>query len=182
MCGGGLGAVSVSCHTFTTTQIEKRVSEKNRSRANWRKEKRKDYYILYLQNLLWKTHKANMGCSQIVKTPGSRRAGSWKIDSEALKKPLKQECSDDLFYNAERVSGETVRCQCRALTQGHLLTPLLWRVKRYEQRKTKGWGTQTVPGWRCWRVEVCTQVALTLLTHSKLYKHLMHESPSKSTF
>lgn len=41
-----------------------------------------------------------MGCSQIVKTPGSRKGASWKTDSEALKKPLKQECGDDLFYNA----------------------------------------------------------------------------------
>lgn len=69
------------------------------------KKKGEDYYVLYLQNQHWKMSKAYTGCSQIGKTSGSRRASTWKIDSQALKKPLKQECGDDLFYNALRVRG-----------------------------------------------------------------------------
>lgn len=95
-----------------------------------KKRKEKDYYIRYLQNPFWKKCKADTSCSQIVKTSGSRRAGGWKIDSDVLKKPVKQECGDDLFYNAERVTGESLLCQYGARSQGRLLTPLLWALKR----------------------------------------------------
>lgn len=44
------------------------------------------------------------------------------MDSQALKRRLKQERSRDLFYNAQGSGVVARQCLCSALTQGHLFT------------------------------------------------------------
>lgn len=44
------------------------------------------------------------------------------MDSQALKRRLKQERSRDLFYNAQGSGVVARQCLCSALTQGHRFT------------------------------------------------------------
>ena len=82
---------------------------------------------------------AYMGCSQIVKTPGSRRTWSKKMDSRALKKPLKQECANDLFYNARGQTPSLRRVSTVSHDSGTPLHPLLCvENDRERERKKKG--------------------------------------------
>lgn len=115
------------------------------SRASRRKEKKGKINIFYIYKNHFEKRIKQTCCSQIVKTPGSRKGSSWKIDSGALKKPLKQECGDDLFYSVQRESAKR-DSSLSSPKQGHLLTLFSEWVKSYEWRKTKGLKIQPVPG------------------------------------
>lgn len=56
-----------------------------------------------------KKREADTSCSQIVKTFGSRRSRSWKIDSDVLKQPLKQECTM-IYFTMRRGSVASLGC------------------------------------------------------------------------
>lgn len=68
------------------------------------------------------------------------------MDSPALKQRLKQECSHDLFYNAQGSGVVPWLCLSCAVTQGHLFTLLLWSDGEKRKQMKEKWGEKKKSG------------------------------------